>query len=87
MIILSQKALRLAQRIAHEVWQKYDDTYNYRTEKQLRNTQESEMIFFWQQFDYMNQLEFMERLVKEPESDARTELLDWIHEWKIDAYM
>lgn len=82
---LSSKALELAQKIAHEVWQKYDDTHGYRTEKQERNANvlpvhPDNMWFYWNQFDSINQQEFEERVDKLPESEAKKELKVWISE-------
>ncbi len=80
---LSNKTLELAQKIAHEVWQKYDDKYGYRTEKQERNANvlpndPENMWFYWNQFDSTNQQEFIDKLEELPESKEKTELKDWI---------
>jgi len=82
---LSNKALEFAQKIAHEVWQKYDDKYNYRTEKQERNAKvlpnhPDNMWFYWNQFDSSNQDEFSKRVLGLPESKAKEELKVWISE-------
>jgi len=83
--MLSLKALEIAQKIAHEVWQKYDDSYGYRTEKQERNAKVlpnhlDNMWFYWNQFDSANQQEFEERVDKLPDSDEKKELKVWISE-------
>lgn len=59
--------LELAKKIAHEVWQKYDDAFGYRTEKQEYNAKVSAEIpdnlwFFWGQFDSDNHKEFLDLL-------------------------
>ena len=82
---ISNKALEIAQKIAHEVWQKYDDKYGYRTEKQKRNGQvqpndPENMWFYWNQFDSANQDEFSERVCGLPESTEKEELKEWITE-------
>ena len=82
---LSNKALELAQKIAHEVWQKYDDTYGYRTEKQQRNADvfpihPDNMWFYWNQFDSVNQQEFSDKVDGLPESKEKEELKNWISE-------
>lgn len=64
---MSEESLKLAQSISHDIWEKYDDTYGYRTEKQAYNarpelTQHPDNIwFFWGQFDRHNQAEFVDR--------------------------
>ena len=79
--------LKLIQRMAHEVWQKYDDTYGYRTEKQERNAKVStkhpdNIWFFWNQFDINNQKELVSKIVSEiprhPKSVIR--LIKWFGE-------
>lgn len=81
---MSEDALKLAQQIAHEVWEKYDDTHGYRTEKQEANasvpTDNPDNIwFFWNQFDPRNQAEFVARVAthKAEETDAMIELINW----------
>ena len=86
----SMKALKLAKDIAHEIWAKYDDKYNYRSEKQKRNdlvsiSNPENMYFFWQQFDSRNQTEFGKRLYELPDSPEKQELIDWILQWTADT--
>lgn len=76
-------ARKMAKAIAHDVWQKYDDTYGYRTEKQERNAKVSVydadcMIFFFGQFDPTNQNEFIARLMETTHFKFRNEIADWI---------
>lgn len=80
---LSRDALELAKRIAHEVWQKYDDEFGYRTEKQERNqavtTDHPDNIwFFWNQFDGHNQMEFVTKLIAGERTLEQYELRSWI---------
>ncbi len=83
---MKKETLELAKKIAHEVWEKYDDTYGYRTEKQKRNKEVAtdhpdNMYFFWQQFDSNNQAEFVARTMSVKEdSEEKQELIDWIEE-------
>lgn len=79
---MSEDALKLAQQIAHEVWEKYDDTYGYRIEKQERNaaqplTDPDAIWFFWNQFDNRNHLEFIARLMTTPRTPGLKELKDF----------
>jgi len=88
---LSRQALLTAKRIAHEVWQKYDDQFGYRTEKQLRNDAEPveesySMYFFWQQFDAYNQAEFEAKVFELPDDDTKTELIQWINTWRGETF-
>lgn len=83
MIALGKDELELAKRISHEVWQKYDDQFGYRTEKQEANAKVStdnpeNIWFFWGQFDPHNQEEFYERLVNNSiESPGEAKLMAW----------
>lgn len=66
--------IELAQRISREVWQKYDDTHGYRTEKLAENDRVSpehpdNIWFFWGQFDSNNHQEFFDRLCDEHNDD------------------
>ncbi len=81
---MNKEALELAKRIAHEVWEKYDDTHGYRAEKQERNAKTStddpySIWFFWQQFDMNNQAEFFILLsTKYQGQEGFDDLFDWI---------
>lgn len=80
---MSEDALKLAQQIAHEVWEKYDDTHGYRTEKQERNdnhpTNDPDcMWFFWNQFDENNQNEFIGGVIDRLPSELAIDILAWI---------
>lgn len=82
---MSEAALKLAQKIAHEVWQKYDDEHSYRTEKQERNaatpTDHPDNIwFFWNQFDHTNHLEFVAKTAGYLGTPAGDELWEWTKE-------
>lgn len=84
---MSQDALNLAQAIAHELWETYDDTYGYRSEKQERNhannlTDPDAMWFIWNQFDVNNQHRFIDELVNahNPNEPGAGELRDWLLE-------
>lgn len=82
---MSERAQELARRIAHQVWQKYDDQFGYRTEKQEANANFSSahpdnIWSFWGQFDADNHLEFLAHATRavvddEPGAD---ELLGWV---------
>jgi hypothetical protein len=82
---LSKYALMVAKKISNQVWEKYDDTYGYRTEKQTANdkvsTDNPENIwFFWGQFDHDNQREFYE-LVTEEASKSSNESIKFLKKW------
>ena len=80
---MSKDALELLKRVAHQVWEKYDDTFGYRSDKQERNESVSTDIsdnvwFFWGQFDGENQGELVRRIQEEPEdTEGRDEALIW----------
>lgn len=83
---MTPNAIRLAKRIAHEVWDKYDDAHGYKAEKQALNAKIPEdhpdnIWGVWNQFDSKNQGEFVERVetaldTKEP---GARELLTWVY--------
>lgn len=82
---LSKTALELAQKISHLIWEKYEDTHGYKTEKQTRNANVStdhpdNIWFFWGQFDQFNQSEFMYRVrgAVDKKVDGAQELLDFL---------
>lgn len=81
---LTQKSLDLAQKASHEVWEKYDDTYGYRSEKQKANSEVStsnreNIWFFLNQFDPNNQQEFLIKIVlSEPDSEDKLELVKFV---------
>lgn len=83
MIQLGQPELELAKKISHEVWQKYDDTHGYRTEKQEYNAKVStenpdNIWFFWGQFDSNNHQEFYDRLLdKHSDDPGAPKLMAW----------
>jgi hypothetical protein len=61
---LTKEDLEIAKKISHDLWQPYDDTHGYRTEKQTRNAEVStenpdNIWFFWGQFDSTNQTMFL----------------------------
>lgn len=87
---LSKECLVLAQQIAHEVWNKYDDQFGYRSEKQNRNDNtpldQDAMFFFWQQFDSDNQKDFLTRVAGlSINDDNALKLLNWIEVWIVDC--
>lgn len=78
------ESLELARMIAHEIWEKYDDTYGYRTEKQTQNQATSSahpdnIWSFWGQFDGDNQERFYE-LALDCEGPGAIELQNWCSE-------
>lgn len=87
-IKLSTEALELAKAIAHEVWDKYDDTYGYRTEKQtwsdaISTNHPDNIWSIWNQFDSTNQAEFAAHvalLVNSEPDNVAAELLHWIYD-------
>lgn len=94
-MILSKEALELAKMISYEIWEKYDDTHGYRSDKQKLNAEQNidrqdSMVFFWQQFDPVNQNEFIMRLKLlkySKDYPASKEILEWIDEWKIEELL
>lgn len=82
---LTREALELAKRISHDLWERYDDKYGYRTAKQMRNEnvptdQVDNIWFFWNQFDAANQRRFeiaATRAYSDGKPGAR-ELLNWV---------
>lgn len=79
---LPTTSILLAKRIAHQVWDKYDDEFGYRSEKQTRNDAVStdnpnNIWFFWNQFDYKNQVEFAARIMTSDALGAK-ELRKWV---------
>ena len=82
-MIIKERHLKLMQKIAHQVWDKYDDKFGYRSEKQALNasipTKHPDNIwFFWNQFDSHNHREFLVRLVMYKQCQAKKDLLVWI---------
>jgi hypothetical protein len=76
--------LELAKKISHQVWEKYDDQFGYRTEKQTYNDNVSTDIpdniwFFWGQFDSINQAEFTD-LANKTDTKAGDTLYHWCME-------
>lgn len=64
---MSEEALKLAQSISHEIWQTYDGTHGYRSEKQARNATiptltGSDPYPFWGQFDWHNHTIFTNKI-------------------------
>lgn len=84
---MSKEGMELARKIALEVWEKYDDTYGYRTEKQeaikaVPSNHPDNIWSFWGPFDHSNHLEFLERVmtaVDRTETGAK-ELYSWVIE-------
>lgn len=81
---LGRPELELAKKISHQVWEKYDDQFGYRTEKQTYNDIVSTDVpdniwFFWGQFDHINQLEFTSR-VERSKSSGASKLRQWTGE-------
>ena len=73
----------LAKRISNAVWQKYDDAYGYRSEKQESNAAVNVEVpeniwFFWNQFDSINQEEFVKR-VNESQRPGAAKLKAWVN--------
>lgn len=82
---LSKEALEILKRSAHKVWEKYDDTHGYRTEKQNRNNDVStdnsdNAYFFIGQFDPRNQQELLFYVLTEDESEARSQAIVFVME-------
>lgn len=80
---LTPKALEIAKAVSHHVWEKYDDTYGYRSEKQKRNAQadtknKDSIWFFLNQFDPSNQVEFLLKILAQPESPDRDALFEFV---------
>ncbi len=83
---LSKEALELARECSHKVWQPYDDTYGYRTEKQERNASVStdnpdNIWFFLGQFDLNNQSKLYFEVIISKESKAKEELATFIKKY------
>jgi hypothetical protein len=78
---LSEKALKIAKKIANKVWSKYDDKFGYKSGKINRNNGFAEMLPVWQQFDPLNQGEFYMRAIK----IKNKEILNWIKDWQKEA--
>lgn len=82
---MNKESLKLAKKISHEIWEKYDDTHGYRSEKQDRNKNVSiensdNIWFFWQQFDPVNQKEFLIGLLSYKDEEGFSDLMDWVME-------
>lgn len=80
-IKLGRPELELAKTISNQVWEKYDDDYGYRSEKQNHNNSVSTELpdniwFFWGQFDGNNQEEFFDKVLNSQEAGA-TKLKIW----------
>lgn len=80
-IKLGKPELELAKKISHQVWEKYDDQFGYRTEKQTYSDNVSTGIpdniwFFWGQFDHLNQLEFTSKVEQSKEAGT-SKLKEW----------
>lgn len=78
---MTKDALELAKKIADQIWQSYDDTYGYQTEKRERNAavptgHPDNIWFFWNQFDSNNQEKFLELALDSDEPGA-SELQLW----------
>lgn len=77
---MSEQALKLTQSIAHDIW----DTYGYRTEKQTINASQDlsdwdgSMLYFYNQFDRVNQGKFMARLIERMSEAGAMEVLGWV---------
>lgn len=85
---LSKEALQLAKEIARAVWSKYDDRFNYRTEKIIKNNSFDDMLPIWQQFDFINQWEFKSRVktyLEKSTSIQAKEILNWIEEYEAEV--
>lgn len=83
---LSKESLEIAKRAAHKVWEKYDDTYGYKTEKQTRNDNMStdhpdNIWFFINQFDLHNQVELLLNILLEPESDDKIAVFNFVGDY------
>lgn len=86
---LSKEALEIVKRLAHQVWEKYDDQFGYRTEKQKRNDETptdnpDNIWFFLGQFDIYNQTELYalvlkESLLEDGDNTATLELLEFLN--------
>jgi len=87
---MTKEALELAKKISISIWKTYDDTYGYASKKiancEAEGTDDPEsMLFFWQQFDVLNQNEFELLLFNEPETPAKKELNDWIKNYQLEV--
>lgn len=76
--------LKIAKQVAHDVWNKYDDTFGYRSDKQAANEAVSienpdNIWYFWGQFDMHNHQDFIRR-VNMYSSAAGTNLSAWCDE-------
>jgi hypothetical protein len=83
-IKLGKPELELAKRIGHKIWDSYDDTHGYRTEKQAYNDSVNTDILdniwaFWGQFDHYNQEKFLDLVTWSNENGA-TKLEQWIEQ-------
>jgi hypothetical protein len=85
---MSEQAQELARIISDELWDKYDDTYGYRSEKQEANANFNKhhhpdnIWSFWGQFDSTNhQLFTLSALMaKHDNVPGGDELYAWAHE-------
>jgi hypothetical protein len=80
---LSREALEIVKAAANKVWEKYDDTYGYRTEKQERNNKVTTDLpdnvwFFINQFDIHNQVELLMTILMGEPSPARQEMFTFL---------
>jgi hypothetical protein len=88
--MLSQEALELAKLISIGIWQTYDNTYGYATDKisacEKASLKDPENInFFWGQFDPINQSMFELVLFNHKDSPAKKELTDWIENYHLEV--
>lgn len=80
-IKLTKEDLELAKSISNEIWDSYDDTHGYASEKKAINSECSvlhpdNIWFFWQQFDADNQGKFYQKVTEHQNND----LLKWTQE-------
>ncbi len=82
----SIRARRLAQTIAHFIWENYSDEFGYKSEKQTRNKavnpkDPDSLVFYFGQFDVINQLRFIRELGQMRKSKSKDELVAWIKQY------
>jgi len=81
---ISLGARKVAKKIAHDLWNKYEDPY--KQDKQDRNNKVSVydqdcMIFFFGQFDPNNQMRFLLEVENMSHEKHKAELITWIHKY------
>lgn len=89
--MIGKEELQLMKDISHEIWESYDDTYGYRTEKQTRNAEVSvehpdNFWFFYGQFDVLNQHKMKKALLHKDTEKAHN-LLEYIMSIERDSWM